>query len=107
MKKSILILLCVFFLVGCSSGGKGYVDYGYIIPQENQEKAAKFIKETCEAANPKSDEEGEDLVQQVERTAAKLYGKMVIGIRDGKDFTPYDELTPRDKKRCDEYGKGS
>jgi len=107
MKKLImLVVLGSLFLIGCErSPAQGYVDYGYVIPKENQEKAAKFIEATSAAANPKSDEEGEDLVKQVEKTALKIYGKMVIGIYYGGDFTPYDELAPVDKKRCDDYGK--
>lgn len=37
---------------------------------------AKFILDCAKAANPMSDEEGEDLVIQCERTATSLFCKM-------------------------------
>lgn len=102
MKKLSILFLCGIFLVGCD---KGRVGYGVIIPKEDQEKAAKFIAEVCEKANPKSDEEGEDLVKQAEETALQIYGKKTVGIWDNRDFTPYDNLSDYDKKRCDQFGK--
>lgn len=38
-----------------------------------QEAKAKFVVECAEAANPMSDEEGEDLVRQCEETAKNIY----------------------------------
>ncbi len=40
-----------------------------------RDRAAAFIIECAGAANPHSDEEGEDLVLQCERTATRLYGR--------------------------------
>lgn len=39
---------------------------------EQSERVAKFIVDCAEAANPKSDEEGEDLVEQCEETAKNV-----------------------------------
>lgn len=41
-----------------------------------RERAATFIIECAGAANPHSDEEGEDLVRQCEQTATRLYGRL-------------------------------
>ena len=111
MNKIFLLSLIIFCFTGCRSidQERGVVEYGYVIPPENLEKAATFIEKTCEAANPKSDEEGEDLVNRVELTAFQLFGKRVIGIKDYKGsihFTPYNDLGKYDKDRCDKYLKG-
>ena len=39
---------------------------------------AEFILKCAEAANPKSDEEGEDLVSQCEQTSERLYCENVV-----------------------------
>lgn len=39
---------------------------------EERAAAAKFVVDCATAANPKSDEEGEDLVAQCEQTATRL-----------------------------------
>lgn len=39
----------------------------------DQEKRAQFIVDCARAANPMSDEEGEDLVAQCEKTSTNLY----------------------------------
>lgn len=44
------------------------------IPLDKREQAAKFIVDCATAANPHSDEEGEDLVEQCDRTATRLFG---------------------------------
>ena len=109
--KNIIVLsiLCIICLAGCGDNyERGRVSYKSIIPEENVEKAAAHITEWCEAANPKSDEEGEDLLEQAEETAMKLYGKKVIGVwmQHGNEFVPYDDLGEYDKKRCDQFIKG-
>jgi len=105
----VLLILCMICLAGCGDNAtRGRVVYRPRIPEENVEKAAAYITEWCEAANPKSDEEGEDLLEQAEETSMKLYGKKVIGVlmQDGYEFVPYDELGEYDKKRCDKFKNG-
>ena len=105
MKNCIFLIVMCSFLIGCQQD-QGYPTYEFAIDKENVDKAAEFIAKTCEAANPKSDEEGEDLVARVEETAMKLYGTRMIGMRDRRGkFTPYDQLSDYDKKRCDVFKK--
>ncbi len=65
---SILLLL---FLTGCSFSDDSYIStmYRHECSTDVQRKQlAKFIVDCAKAANPMSDEEGEDLVEQCERT---------------------------------------
>lgn len=86
MKKFILIIS--FILIGCEKRTpEGYYckagsDIFYTLCFEdahiykfncNKEKQAKFIIKCAEAANPRSDEEGEDLVEQCEMTSYNLF----------------------------------
>lgn len=71
MKTTILLLLAVC-LVGCS---ENKIRIGASNPSiQGNEKAAQFIIEYATAANPLSDEEGEDLVEQCESTARQIFG---------------------------------
>lgn len=51
---------------------------------EQSERVAKFIVDCAEAANPKSDEEGEDLVEQCEETAKNVLCPEVAFVSSGK-----------------------
>ena len=64
-----LLVVLIFFIAGCSES--------VVIERSSRQKCmsmeekrelASFIIKCSEAANPKSDEEGEDLVIQCERT---------------------------------------
>ena len=44
---------------------------------KNNDKRAEFIINCAKAANPMSDEEGEDLVEQCERTSRNLFCESV------------------------------
>lgn len=58
------------------------------------------MRATCEAANPRSDEEGEDLVAQVERSALRLFGESTLCARNwtpggyGGDWIPIEQAPP-------------
>lgn len=73
MKKITLsVLPLVTILAGCNQQ-----PYGYITTSKefvDADKAATFIVECAAAANPLSDEEGEDLVAECKYTARDLYG---------------------------------
>ena len=66
----------------CLHKSQGYIDFckpGQI-PRKTiceQDKRAEFILKCAKAANPMSDEEGEDLVEQCELTSHNLYCKTV------------------------------
>jgi len=60
MTKFLIISISIIFLSSC----KWKCD---------KERQANFILKCAEAANPKSDEEGEDLVIQCEKTSRNLF----------------------------------
>lgn len=68
-----LFILIIFVMIansGCSKESR-YVDRmkrNQCVTMEQRRELASFIIKCSEAANPKSDEEGEDLVIQCERT---------------------------------------
>ena len=63
----------------CSRNGMGYclARFGYSKLICDVKNRAKFIIDCAKAANPMSDEEGEDLVRQCEETSAHLFCKKV------------------------------
>jgi hypothetical protein len=77
--KYLLLIALVFIIQGCENkatfGTKKYTK----ILKEDREKASQFILTCAKNANPMSDEEGEDLVKQCQRTAEKIFGTVVFG----------------------------
>lgn len=70
-KINLLILLPILILVGCSNNKEVIIDKvtrRKCVEEKDRDKLANFIIKCAEAANPKSDEEGEDLVAQCEST---------------------------------------
>lgn len=108
------LIFITFILTGCPDEVPNErVEYDIAIPEENKEKAAEYVVKICEASNPKSDEEPEDMIWQAQKTAEKMYGKKTIGIyvwRNGSgspgEFIPYWSLSKRQKKMCDDYLDG-
>lgn len=70
MKK----LFILAFLVACSADPPVPIVYSVrkCSTMEHGERLAKFIIDCAAAANPKSDEEGEDLVAQCQETAEEI-----------------------------------
>ncbi len=64
--KYTLILLTVLF-VGCEKVSFVERTTPYCLEEKDRDKLAKFVVDCSTAANPKSDEEGEDLVAQCEK----------------------------------------
>lgn len=85
LKMNRLGLLLMLFLAGCNEpAAAGYeCDMGWRGDCPRKEywfkwqcdtiSQSKFIISCAEAANPKSDEEGEDLVRQCEKTSQNLF----------------------------------
>lgn len=97
MKRALFLLV-----VGC-----GYrVDVETVIRQGVTDDAQRFIVECAKAANPMSDEEGEDLVAQCERTALKLYGteQLVACDYQGFDCVPCESATGGRRAACRKEG---
>ena len=76
MKKVILPIVAVLALAACEDVKKVSSKTEIV----DSDKAARFIVDCAKAANPMSDEEGEDLVYQCELTAKKIYGATVYYI---------------------------
>lgn len=73
-----IILVLSLFLIGCTDTKLKNYDHKVTISvserhfcntPELQQRVLDFVVKCSEAANPKSDEEGEDLVAQCEKTA--------------------------------------
>lgn len=73
MKHNMAILLAALAaLSGCAEGTRvERFEKNFCQTTESRERLAKFIIDCSAAANPKSDEEGEDLVAQCELTGTK------------------------------------
>jgi hypothetical protein len=80
----ILGIFCIYgFAAGCSDPSYDLVSRSHV-PEAKRPEMAAFIIECARAANPHSDEEGEDLVAQCERTGHRLFAtsRTRICIRD-------------------------
>ena len=75
--KITIAIVSLLIFSGCSK--EKVYDTRKMIQKDSLEKASQFILTCAKNANPLSDEEGEDLVKQCEKTAMFLYGKVVKG----------------------------
>jgi hypothetical protein len=64
---------------GCSQPARITPAYERVIDPAWRDVAASWITITAEAANPKSDEEPEDMLRQLEWTAEWLFGRATLG----------------------------
>lgn len=93
--KKLTLLLCFLMLTACNDVKK----VSSKIEISDIGNASTFIIECAKAANPMSDEEGEDLVRQCEITAESLYGTRVYYIWD--DYSVYCETkSVHDTRQC-------
>ncbi len=82
----------------------------YLDCSENKSEVAKFIVDCAKAANPMSDEEGEDLVEACDKSAKSIFCKEVNGFcyrTNGRSsaFKPCSEaLTFSEKEACGKVG---
>lgn len=90
-----------------------YVTTKVVIPEERRAEAARWIIDTVNAANPKSDEEPEDNIAQAEKTADRLFGQTSFGVAVGTQynihFIPLSQCGPRHRAMIETYlaGKGN
>lgn len=99
--KYIPILLAM--ALGCSD--QGHVIVKQVCSPESVAQRSKFIIDCATAANPKSDEEGEDLVIQCERTAKNLFcteakAAYITGVVDDYTEILCSEATDPVRKRA-------
>jgi len=81
-------LLAALALVGACNGPIVRVTPCRGVHQGHVQEAQAFIVDCAAAANPMSDEEGEDLVAQCERTAERLWpaGGLCVLRHDGREI---------------------
>jgi hypothetical protein len=105
--KIILIIMSILILSSCSESDVKYPVYNYtvgeIYPDSCKIKAANWIKETVAATNFKMSggdyEDPEDVIEQCEETAQKLFSIKVEGLIKTSYsgsygiFIPKNELT--------------
>lgn len=91
MNKVSLALVAVL-LAGCDEG-KPVVRYGEICGNDTAERRAQFVLDCAAAANPLSDEEGEDLVAQCQATADAMLCKRGWYVYQWGQRVPCDEAT--------------
>ena len=111
--KTFTLILISFILIGCSEQkDKKPTEITVVsaldIIKEDREKAASFILQCAKNANPLSDEEGEDLVKQCDRTADGIYGVQRYKICTGKCWSNFkwcDDVTLANEiKACKNNG---
>ena len=109
MRFAIPVLFMV--IVGCGPDAPDVphesVAYELVVPADKRAEAAAWLLKAIEAANPRSDEEPEDMIERAEESMLKLYGNPTIGIRTWRRpiscFVPYDDCNARQKRLCDAY----
>ena len=70
MKKVLFIIVCMIVITSCTDNK--VKENVYVCDCEQQKAAAKFVSDNIQGANNMSDEEMEDVISQLEKTAVKL-----------------------------------
>lgn len=74
-----LFLLIVALCAGCGDSARRAV--AMRVPAEHRADAAALVVSICEASNPRSDEEPEDMIQEAWRVTLDLYGVPVDSVQ--------------------------
>lgn len=104
-----ILMFMMSLLVGCSKEevSRERICWFYVIPNCNQKACANWMNKAIGSANPKSDEEPEDWLPQIQDQANKLYGVLVIGHRrfdnERTIYVPYFLLPESDQIVIREY----
>jgi predicted nucleic acid-binding Zn-ribbon protein len=69
----VFALVALALLTGCEDVG---IRENVYVPDDQRAAAATFVTDCARAANPMSDEEGEDLVRECAYQARQLYGNV-------------------------------
>lgn len=92
----IRLLLLTMCLVGCDIARR--TDHTVMVCPVDDGTRAKFIVECAAAANPKSDEEGEDLVAECGKQAEKLFCTRERTFWDGSHHIPCSRAVDADER---------
>ena len=105
-KYKLFLVLCICLLfMGCNDPNTR-IGYLLVIPNDQRSVAAQWITDTATAANPKSDEEPEDMLFRLEQIALTLFGKPTVGLYIDHIFVPYEHLGNYHQQVCDDWVKG-
>ncbi len=77
--KALVALFALCLLVGCQADD--VVVYRHIVPETARETRQAWVAKCILDANPKSDEEPEDMIRQCEDTSERLFGIRTRGVR--------------------------
>lgn len=86
MKKILLLSAIILAFASCERSEERTI---YVCDCEQQKKAAEFVQNSIKNSNNMSDEEMEDVIHQLERTAVKLncsQKRKMVRIGDGGIF---------------------
>lgn len=92
-------LLAVALAALCSCAPSEAPDkWGLVIPEARRDAAAEFMIRLCEASNPHSDEEPEDMIAEAWRATVHLYGERTLGRNSAANsgefvFVPWPETS--------------
>jgi hypothetical protein len=107
-----IVASAVFLVMGCTSEPPiPRITFDRYCSMEQSERVAQFIVACAEAANPKSDEEDEDLVAQCEKTAKNVMCPEVAFVKvysrdDYRSPVPCSQVKdPSLMKACEVYTK--
>lgn len=95
---AVVLMLQAACITGCESAPRVHTETE-CDSTKNPQELAKFIVDCAAAANPKSDEEGEDLVAQCERTGFRTFEHAGVCHEIFFCETPHFDHTER--VRCD------
>lgn len=106
--KAQTFLLLALALSGCGDSLKVEPFERCTVPAEHRDALLKFVIDCAKAANPMSDEEGEDLVQQCERTGAKAFETcetVYESLESESNWVPCStKLSQQSQQKCQQRG---
>lgn len=111
-----IFALCALLFTGCDKIGDRPVQISMLRVCHPNPKQAQFVVDCAAAANPKSDEEGEDLVEQCEESSHRLFKKVCSKpkphyLYSSGDFSSWEDcegaaLGSRYEMACKGFGQG-
>lgn len=108
MREAVAVMLAVF-AVSCSPDTSGVRRQCLPTPRDGARRAA-FVLTCAKNANPKSDEEPEDMLSMCSKIADRNYCEVVWAVRDTSPgperWIACEHASPSDQKSCAAAGWG-
>lgn len=86
--RNLLICLSLFALFSCEEG----TTRCFVCNREQSEKVAEFVSDKIKDSNNMADEEMEDVIRELKKTAISLYCKQKFVETDWNDQVIYNKL---------------